>query len=165
MSKANKSISILDLARMESFGPIQIGKRLSEFALEVGPPVRWGDFSDPRRISCIMVFGDVEVGFVGRKNDAVVVWAKFWLHGFQRRYLDFASSNQGNKISIYNPFNSKFPTYLDVENELAKNQIKFKAGFTEPVGSDTTAAMNFGSHLKFYFTEQKNPKLTVIALS
>jgi hypothetical protein len=163
--KPNNSISLMELARTASIGPIQIGKKLSEFALEVGPPSRWGDFSDSRRLACIMVFGDVEVGLEGRKNDAIVVWAKFWLHGFKRRHLAFASNALGNKKTIYNPFDSKFPTYAAVEKELRQKRIRFTKQFLEPVGSDTTAVMNFGEHLKFYFTEQQAPKLTVVSLS
>jgi hypothetical protein len=165
MSKRIETIDLLELARSGSFGPIKMGARLSDFANQVGPPIRWGDFSDKKRLSCLMVFGDVEVGFEGRSNDAVVTWAKFWLHSFSNSKLKFARNEDGKEIRILNPFTEKFPTFQEVEKTLRNKSINYTTKFTEQVGDDTSGVMNFGPHLKYYFSDRNGSRLTVINLS
>jgi hypothetical protein len=159
------TISLVDLARAGGIGPIKLGERLSNFANYVGPPIRWGDFADRQKLSCIMVFGDVEVGFEGRDGDAVVTWAKFWLHGFRRSVLKFARHEDGLETRIRNPFSERFPTYEEVSAKLERENIEFTQHFKEPVGDDTVAVMNFGDNLKFYFSLRDGARLTVVWLS
>lgn len=82
--KEIRTIDLVEIARLGKIGPITLGSRLSDFANEVGPPARWGDFSDKTRLSCLMVFGEVEVGFEAGEGDLLVTWAKINMSRFVR---------------------------------------------------------------------------------
>jgi hypothetical protein len=161
-----RTISLIDIARSESFGPITPDSRLSDFANEIGPPARWAGFEDERRLRCFMVFGEVEVGFIADEGDLLVTWAKISMAKFWRGYLKFGHNiDRGvlKDLRIHNPFGATYPHYDLVAERMAQAGLKYATDINEPVAVDTSAVMRFGP-VKFYFSNRPGQPLEVINL-
>jgi hypothetical protein len=164
MSKI-KTISLIDIARSGSFGPIVPQARLSTFAEEIGPPSRWGAFSGGRSLSCLMVFGEVEVGLVGGEGDLLVTWAKINLARFTRSYMKFGCSPgsdfKGSELRIHNPFGRRYPHYDLVAKRMKEDGLKYSTDMDDSFFSDTTAVMRFGP-VTFCFTVRPGQPLEAV---
>jgi hypothetical protein len=163
--KLPQLIDLLEVARTGSFGRIRMSSRLSSFADEVGPPSQWGGFSVAPPLSCIMRFGEIEVGFICHANDMIVSWAKFRLHKFRKDQLKFAKDLYGHEVRITNNFGFRLPPLAVVRERVEEAGIGYSSSFTEPVLEDTAAVMDFGNSIKFYFSKRPGNPLETIWIS
>lgn len=154
------SISLIDIARTGKFGPISLGGRLSDFANEIGPPARWGDFSDKKRLSCLMVFGQVEVGFIADQDDLIVTWAKITLARFTRSQMKFGRNRDGDELRILNPFARRYPQYDFVANEIRQAGLRYTTDYGEWRRHAPPLIMRFGL-VTFYFHDEERSLMSV----
>jgi hypothetical protein len=172
MTAKSETISIIDFALTNSFGPVRLHARLSDFGNLLGAPARWhfNDVTEDEPLSCYMAFGDVEVGFAGQGLDITVVWAKFMMHRFRGKKLAIARPWIGPKIFIYNPFNEQHPTLESAKATLEEHRVSYTTDFLEPVLlPDTLGVLNIGDkqHVRLYFSNVINdgqPRLDNVSL-
>jgi hypothetical protein len=142
-------IDLLTIAETGNLGPIEIGKSLEEIGNIFQPPDYWqfgsGEFS-----WAYMGFGGVEVHFNTKDSRELCVnYAELPMANFGRSLAKFGTLKDGSNLLIKNDLGKKWLTF-----DFLKDHFK-----------ETTAVMNFGSNLHFYFSNYQMPTLEIISLS
>ena len=157
-------INLFDLIESDAFGPVAIGKGLDEIGRILEPPDYWG-FGTESFFSTCLGFGAVEVHFQTQKNVPRVFYAELRMHNFFRGVAKFGRLHGGRDHRIKSNFAEKWLSYDFLAKEFSRRKIKFDSNYRETVSPDTSAVMNFGNNVKFYFADPKKPTLGLICLS
>ena len=157
-------IDLFDIIESDAFGPVAIGKGLDDIGRILAPPDYWG-FGSEKFFSTYLGFGSVEVHFQTQKNMPRVFYAELHMRNFFRGVAKFGRLQDGRDHRIKNNFAEKWLSYDFLAKEFSRRKIEFDSRYRETVSSDTSAVMNFGNNVKFYFADKKKPTLGLICLS
>lgn len=152
------SLSLLDFARTNSFGPVALGAKLSTIANLLGPPRRWL-FEAWEPPYCYMAFGEIEVGFVIHGDDYVVEWAKLWPSEFRSGVQPFLTPQHGKATVVSNPFRVKSPSLDEVRGCLGRSSISFTTDYLD--NGEVTTVLSAGDerNVHFYFPDKTSGAL------
>jgi hypothetical protein len=158
-------IDFATIAKTGNLGPIEIGKSLEEISNIFQPPDYW-QFGSGEFLWAYMGFGGVEVHFNTKDSRELCVnYAELPIANFGRSLAKFGTLKNGSNLLIKNDLGKKWLTFDFLKDYFKKNGISYTTDFTEVVSKETTAVMNFGSNLHFYFSNYRTPILEIISLS
>ncbi|MDQ0473264.1 hypothetical protein [Labrys wisconsinensis] len=157
-------ISLIDIAKSGTFGPIALGQNISDIGFEIlGPPRYWGFAQGPYFLS-YMGFGDVEISFES-KNDAVVVrYAELRVRRVRGGIARFTRSSDGNKLQI-SGLSRREVTYESMKALMEQHSVNYSTIFDKKLTIDTSEVMDFQNGVQFYFGLGADKALELVAMS
>jgi hypothetical protein len=147
-----QEITLIDIAREGAIGPLRYDLDLSIIGSLLGSPDHWGFHPNEEFFCSWMSFGEVEVGFVAKKNLVKIDYAKFYLSKFIDGRLKFSKIARNKRLYLRNSFSSKRPTFSVVAAAMQKEKIDFKTTVKNFVADETWGIMQFIGNTKFYFS-------------
>ena len=141
-------LDMYDIVKNASIGPFSVGRALSEIGNEIGVPDFWS-FSPGPQLDFYATYGPLEVYIKMKGNLAVINFLKLKAFKFKRKAIIFNNPYNGKKLEV--TISNSWRKYDIVRNKIHNLGINFSTEFQEEVKSDTSAVLNIGNSVKFYF--------------
>jgi hypothetical protein len=147
--RIRRTLSLVDIAKEQAFGPVKIGAILKELGEIIGVPDYWG-FGPGPKFGAYMGFGDVEVHFEATDNEVRVYYAELRMVRIKRNPAKLVGDNcYDNEILLAMP-QRRHQTFKKIENLMAESGISFTTEFRTAVKDETGAVINAGTCVKCY---------------